>query len=106
MEEKVDTDINKQLNLWDREFYTWFTIRADNNEDNVRIHNEFKDYCKIECANNYTLGLKDLLEYRKNDWKYEALYDMIQGLYDKVAALEQVNSKTNEQEEEEDGGVF
>lgn len=98
----------KKKDIWNDKLFVWFTIRADKTQDNENIQDGFKEYCKVECANDYTLGLKTLLEYKQGDWKYESLYMMYQQAMDKIIALEDKIStkKTVEQEEEEDGEVF
>ena len=55
-----------------------FSIKADDTLENLQVHSAFKEFCKIETDNNYTQGLKKLLEYYQSDYKIEMIYSMIQ----------------------------
>jgi len=77
----------------------WFTIRANNTPENIVIHNAFKEYSKIECDNNYTLGLRTLLEFKQADYKYESLYAQIQELKAKVKELEPKKAEKKDETE-------
>lgn len=82
----------------------WFTIRANNTPENILIHKAFKDFAKIECDNNYTLGLRVLMEYRQADFKYESLYAQIQQLQAEVKELKLKLEPKKEKKEDE--GTF
>jgi hypothetical protein len=55
----------------------WITIRDYDTPEVVAIHDAFKEFCKIEAGNNYTQGLKILLKYYQDDYKFEFLADKI-----------------------------
>jgi len=52
-----------------------FSIKAEDTKENESVHTAFKEFCKVETDNNYTQGLRKLLEYYQNDFKYEMLFD-------------------------------
>ena len=54
-----------------------FSIKADDTMENMQVHAAFKEFCKVETDNNYTQGLKKLLEYYQSDYKIEMIYSMI-----------------------------
>lgn len=87
MKGKVDTDFKKQTEKWDEEFYVWFTIKADRTKENESVQKGFKDFCKTETDNNYTQGLRKLLEFYEEDWKYESLHKRIENLEEEVAQV-------------------
>ena len=70
-----------------------FSIKAKDTEENKRVHDLFRDFCKSEADDNYTLGLKRLLEYYMEDFKFESLHLMIEELRAEVDILK---SKTDE----------
>lgn len=57
-----------------------FSIRAKNTEQNAQIHAAFREFCKNETNDDYTLGLKVLLQYYQDDYKYATLRDLIMTL--------------------------
>jgi hypothetical protein len=83
----VDTNINKVdfKDLWENK--TGFTIKADDTQENKNVHKAFKDFCKIETDNNYTLGLRKLLEYYQGDFKIEMLHTEITNQNNAIADL-------------------
>ncbi len=80
----------------------WFTIRANNTPENIAIHKAFKEYSKIECDNNYTLGLRNLMEYRQADFKYESLYAELQQVKAEVKELKAKIEPKKEKKDNED----
>lgn len=96
----------KEINIRDlsEEGKIWFTIRANDTEQNSTIHKAYKDYCKTECNNDYTMGLKRLLELSDGEAKFEMLYDTLVELQSRVAELEK--PKKEEKEEEPNNGTF
>ena len=77
MTDGIETDIKNAglRDLWKGK--TGFTIRADDTEANQATHEEYKTFCKMQCDNNYTQGLRVLLDYVKGDFKYEMIYDKL-----------------------------
>jgi hypothetical protein len=55
-----------------------FSIKADDTAENQSVHEAFREFCKIETDNNYTQGLRKLLEYYQSDFKYEMIYNKLQ----------------------------
>jgi hypothetical protein len=97
----VETDVDKGLRPLDNEFYVWFTIRAERNPENENIHAAFKAFCKEETKNDYTLGLKRLLEMAGTDFKYELLYGEILKLNKEIQELK--NSSKKDTGDKDDG---
>ena len=46
----------------------------------MQVHSAFKEFCRVETDNNYTLGLRKLMEYYQGDFKIEMLYDKLNEL--------------------------
>jgi len=78
-----------------------FSIKAEDTEQNQDVHNNFKEFCRIETDNNYTLGLKKLLDTYSGDTKFEILYQEIQTLKNDIELLK-VKPKEKEEVEELD----
>ena len=71
-----------------------FSVKAKNTEENQRIHDEFKAFCKHNCKDDRTIGLSLLLNHFNN-------YNKLLELDERVAILEgQVLSNQKEDEEE------
>jgi hypothetical protein len=79
--------------------YIRFSIKSNDTVENQNIHTAFKEYCKTECDNNYTLGLKFLLENYESDFKYTSLYDHIVNLTKRVNELESQCKKAEKTEQ-------
>jgi hypothetical protein len=75
-----------------------FSIKAEDTEQNQNVHNDFKEFCRLETDNNYTLGLRKLLESYSGDTKFEILYQEIQSLKNDIEVLK---SKPKEDKEDE-----
>lgn len=65
-----------------------FTIRAQDNESNRATHEAFKRFCELECDNNYTFGIRRLLEEYESDAKIEMLWEQISALQQRVNEIE------------------
>jgi hypothetical protein len=70
-----------------------FSIKAKDTEENNRVHNMFREFCKVEVDDNYTLGLKKLLEYYAEDYKFESLHLMIEELKAEIDELRESKPK-------------
>lgn len=79
-----------------------FSIRAEDTEENKAVHLAFKDFCRAECDNNYTIGLRVLLQYYERDFKFEMLWDKIAALEEKLLKMEEKKVEKSE----EKGGMF
>lgn len=70
---EVNTDV-KEMGLRDiAKGIVRFSIKADDTPENTQVHDAFKDFCRVETDNNYTQGLRKLLEYYQSDFKYELI---------------------------------
>jgi hypothetical protein len=79
-----------------------FGVKAVDNELNREVHEAFRSFCRIECENDYTQGLKLLLER-------SGFLDIFGGLEARISVLEaKLDEKSKEvsKEEVEDGGTF
>jgi hypothetical protein len=92
----VDDMIESSLRDLGVDGFIRFSIKAHNTEENMAVHNAFREFCKVETDNNYTLGIKKLLENYSQDTKFDILYEMIQELEMKVD-----DKKSKEKENEE-----
>lgn len=79
-----------------------FSIKAADTEENKKVHDAFKEFCKIECDNNYTQGIRKLLEFYEADYKYESLHASIMMLQESVL---EIKDKI-ENKKEENKGAF
>jgi hypothetical protein len=108
----VDTNIKTAdfKDLWENK--TGFTIRADDTQENKNVHKAFKDFCKAETDNNYTLGLRKLLEYYQGDFKLELLHGELatqsSALADLRGSVIELSKKATQhpQEDEDDSDAF
>jgi len=95
----------KELNL-DKlkvEGYTGFSIKDYDTEENKAVHKAFWEMCRIETNNNYTQGLRKLIEYYQSDAKYVALWEAIQEL---KKELDTLKVQANPNKPEEGKGTF
>ena len=90
-----------------------FSIKADDTLENLHVHNAFKEYCKVETDNNYTQGLRKLLEFYETDYKFELMFNKIEELTVTVAELSasvsEIKSNPTEkvvEKEEQDDNYF
>ena len=67
----VETDINKTLHKWDKEFWIVTTIKCKRNDQNEEVIDSFKKFCELETDNDYTQGLKRLLEHYQASFLFE-----------------------------------
>ena len=99
MERNVADDLRESLG--DKGFIR-FGIKAQNTESNSQVHEAFKEFCKTEANNDYTLGLKYLLQAYQEDYKYSTLRDLIMSLKMEIDELrtkvetEKVDNTTQE----------
>jgi hypothetical protein len=89
------------------EGYVWLNIRATNTPENVAIHTAFKDFCKQECDDNYTIGLKVLLGGFSLDGSVPELVSKVKELEEKVSVLQkEVTDMKKRRNDDEDDGTF
>jgi hypothetical protein len=87
--------------------YTRFSIKAEDTPQNAATHGAFKEFCEVECDNNYTLGLRKLLENYETDARFEGMWDHIATLRDEVVELQKrVEALEKPVKKEDKGGVF
>jgi len=73
--------------------YIRFSIKADDTPENTSVHDAFKEFCKAETDNNYTQGIRKLLEYYQSDFKYEAIWEAIKEIQNDIQMLKQETKK-------------
>ena len=100
---EIDTNIHRQLDKWNKEFWVWVLIKSKKNDSNEAIINGFRSFCEIETNNDYTQGLKRLLEYYEIDSKYEMFARKFVEIEEKIAILEASLSKPKKKETEKKG---
>lgn len=77
---------------------TRIVITAPKTPENEAVHKGFLEFCRIECGNDYTVGLRQLLTAYESDYRMELLYDKIRGLEEQVDMLKQAVSKPKKEE--------
>ena len=103
---EVGTDVHKGLKDLASGFIR-FSIKATDTKENEIVHKAFKEFCKFESDDNYTLGLKRLLEIADGDAKFEAVWEHMKTLEDRVLSLEEkLKEPVKKENKEEDEGVF
>ena len=110
MAEDIKTSVS-EMNLNEiAKGFTRFSIRADDTAENRSVHEAFKEFCKIETDNNYTLGLRKLLEFYQSDYKFEMLHNAITQqnvvLEELKGSVEELKAKPKQEEENEDSNAF
>lgn len=80
-----------------------FSIKAKDTPENESVHKAFKEFCKVEVDDNYTLGLRKLLEFYQGDFKFEMLH---QDIADLQIQVEELRQKLEEPKDEPKPGVF
>lgn len=104
--EEVETKYNNNtLRSVSQNGYIRFSIKANDTDENVKVHEAFKDFAKVECDDNYTLALRKLLEYYEMDVKYTIMYQKIEELEFNLKELEN-KLKEPKKENKKDEGVF
>ena len=105
MSKEVNTDISKAPLRDFADGFIRFNIKADDTEENQKVHEAFKEFCKLETDNNYTQGLRKLLEYYQGDFKYEMLYDRLD---EQALLLQELKESViqKQQRKEENTGLF
>ena len=105
----VDKNVN--LRKLSDDGYIGLTIRAWDTEYNESIHKAFRDFCKEEYRNDYTLGLKSLIESYNMSHQFGGLWKAINDIDSRLAIIEDSLSEDSYEEpasaiSEEDDGVF
>lgn len=83
-----------------------FSIKADDTEENQRVHEAFREFCKVETDNNYTQGLRKLLEYYQGDFKYEMIYNKIEEQSATLADLKNSVVELQSKPQKDDNNTF
>lgn len=92
-------DLRELRKLPVEEGFIRFSIKAKDTDENKRIHEMFREFCKSEADDNYTLGLKILIEYFSQDFKFESLHLMIEELRSEIDAMKEKPKPKNEEPE-------
>lgn len=94
-------DAIREMKQLGAEGYIRFSIKADDTTANQHVHDAFREFCKVECSNDYTLGLKTLLEYYQADAKFSSLYDHIQEIRAELAEVkDKISTKETKKHED------
>jgi len=93
----VDTDFEKGIREISPAGFTRFSIKATDTPQNQAIHDGFKEFCKIESNDDYTQGLKRLLEHYQTFNMFEMMMERIVAL---EAEVDQLKNKPKEEESE------
>lgn len=99
----IETDLDKGMRQMSVRGHIRFSIKADDTEENQKVHDAFRAFAKLETDNNFTQALRKLLENLERDWKFEMVWNKLEELETKVAALGKPKS---EEKEVRDNGTF
>ena len=87
-----------------------FNVKFNNTDDNWRIVDGFKKFCKENSSDNYLLGIKMLTDYFESDFKYASLFDNIESVRADLLAfstkVEDSLSSSVSVDENEEGKLF
>lgn len=88
-----------------------FTIRADDNDYNESIHKAFRDFCYHETRNDYTKGLKFLLEQYDTMRQIGLMWSAIDVIEKRLLVIENKGPKVEPElqiaiKEEKERGMF
>ena len=112
MDKEIGTDVNNMGMSDLAKGSVRFSIRADDTPENLAVHKAFREFCKVETNNDYTQGLRKLLEYYQGDFKYELINDRITELnttlLDLKGSIIEVTKKKDKDkpESDNDNGAF
>jgi len=113
MERKVETNPEKDGLRDIAKGTIRFSIKAEDTLENLQVHCAFKNFCQVETDNNYTLGIRKLLEYYEADAKVNTIFTMLQDqsvalqdLASSVVEMQKPKVSKEEEEESEDDGSF
>lgn len=106
--EKVETDLNNNGLRNIAPGTIGFNIKAKDTEQNQAVHSGFREFCKSETDNNYTLGIQKLLEFYESDFKYSILYENIRQLQVAIDDLKSsvVTLQEKPKDNKKDDGTF
>lgn len=85
VETKIDANNLKKEGVVAR---TGFSVSTYDTEENRAVHNEFLAFCKEQADDNRTVALKILLDIAREDYKYAALFELIEDLRERVTIIE------------------
>lgn len=109
MEKKISTDMRDDGLRGMAKGTVRFSIKADDTLENFHVHETFREFCRIECDNNYTQGLRKLLEYWEMEAKTSVIYEAIskhgmdiEELKTAIAELSKSKKVINNKEKEEE----
>jgi len=108
--------VEKRINLRNLsdDGFIGLSIRAKDTEYNEAVHSAFRTFCKEEYRNDYTLGLKSLIEFYNVSHQFGGLWKFINSLDERLAVIEDSLSRKEESlsdssdsvVSDEDDGVF
>lgn len=78
---EIETDMKKMdLKSLSEDGCIRLVLKAKDTEVNQAVYEGFKEFCKIETDNNYTVGLRKLLEFYQMDYRNELIVNEINDL--------------------------
>jgi hypothetical protein len=107
MEKKIETNLDNDGLRDIAKGTVRFSIKADDTLENLQVHSAFKEFCRIETDNNYTQGIRKLMEYFQSDYKYEMIVEKIGTMCavsdDLRASIIELKETPKEEVKEEEG---
>jgi hypothetical protein len=105
-ETMVETDLDNGLRTMTDKGFIRFSIKANDTDENQRVHEAFKEFCNAECDGNYTQGIKILLKNYDNDYRFDSLYELITHVRDEFNAYKAEHGKVEKDDGKENEGMF
>jgi hypothetical protein len=84
----MEQDFDSSLRDLPAKGFIRFTIKATDTEANTATHEAFKAFCTAECDNNYTLGIRRLLEHYEEDYKHETIWNAIADINHRIDEID------------------
>lgn len=78
------------------------TIKADYTPEALAVHNAFREFCQAETQDNYTQGLRRLLENTEKQFMIELLSQKVLELESKL----NTENKESKKDKKDLGGTF
>jgi hypothetical protein len=102
----VETDLDNGLRTMADKGFIRFSIKANDTDENQRVHEAFKEFCNVECDGNYTQGLKILLKNYENDYRFDSLYELITHVRDDFNVYKAEHEVKKTDNEKANEGMF
>ena len=99
--DEINSDVDSGVRELPVTGFIRFSIKAEDTENNDMTHKAFKEFCRVECGNDYTLGIRTLLKAYEDDYRFESLWEKIQEVNSRIDKLEPKKEVKKEEVEEE-----